>query len=231
MQLEGVAPGSLNEEGQLWTLQMRGGSVDGERLAFRAVVGEPTGPPPDAVFRIRFDSFGAELAIQGLSPVQFDASASRGEGLSYVIEFGDGQFSTERTAIHAIDGTGQLWARMTVVDRFGRTDSEVITYAAVSMVNSDITFWLNLTPATQHLKFTARQGLRLTGFHNAGTPMPIVATLSGERDIHIVVEGAGIEFSGHIELGSDLRRRRMVLTQSGGPDHGRVWTYRFHPTS
>ena len=235
-QLEGVAPGSLNEDGQLWTFQMRGGSVDGERLGFRPVLAEPTGPPPDAVLKIRFDSFGAERPIQALSPIQFDGSASRGDGLSYLIEFGDGEFSTEPTVTHPIDRTGQIWTRLTVVDRFGRTDAEVTRYFVTSLIDPLHGSWLSYVPGEgmMELKFTARHGLNLTGhlahggFPNNSVPIqsPFTATLSGERDIHIVVDGLGIQFRGHIELTLELGGE-MILVQTGGADHGRTRTFIF----
>jgi hypothetical protein len=242
-QLEGVAPGSLYEDGQLWTFQMRGGSVDGERLAFRPVIGEPTGPPPDAVLKIRIDSFNSLYAIEGLSPIQFDGSSSRGDGLSYVIEFGDGEFSTDATAVHIL--RDQLWsfnrffARLTVIDSFGRTDKEVAETWTRSLVELSCSHcasqWYkeHTQPpgGCQSFRFEHRQGLNLTG--SCGTasiwPYPrVTATLSGERDIHVVVPALGAEFRGHFELvdwWSNLHR--MVLTQIGGPDQGRTWIYQW----
>lgn len=238
VQLDGVIPGSLNEDGLLWTLLMHGGAVDGERLAFRPIVGEPVGPPPDAVFQIRFDSFGAVQPIQGLSPIRFDGSTSRGDGLSYVIEFGDGEVSTEPTATHRIDTStmnpsgflrsGLVTARMTVVDRFGRTDAESTSFPPFEVADCGCgSGWVSNEAGTfRRFEFSTRQGLNLTGrlyglVPDQGTT-PFVAKLSGERDILIVPQGSGVEFRGHIELGQNLMR--MILTQTGGPDHGRVWT-------
>jgi hypothetical protein len=237
-QLEGVAPGSLYEDGQLWTFQMRGGSVDGERLAFRPVIGEPTGAPPDAVLKMRIDSFGSLYAIEGLSPIQFDGSSSRGDGLSYVIEFGDGEFSTDATAVHIL--RDQLWsfnrffARLTVVDSFGRTDKEVAETWTRSLVEPwGSSKWYKGYPqppgGCENFRFENRQGLNLTG--SCGTadiwPYPrFTGTLSGERDVHIVVPALGIEFRGHFELVDEWSNlHRMILTQIRGPDHGRTWLY------
>ncbi len=243
VQLDGVVPGSLNEDSLPWTLLMRGGAVDGERLAFRPVLGEPSGPPPDAVFRIRFDSFGAALPILGLSPIQFDGSTSRGDALSYVIEFGDGEVSTQPTATHRIDTnfgcllSGLVTARMTVVDRFGRTDAEIKSFQPFEVGGCGADGWVfaegnnNTNFSFRRFEFRGRQGLNLTGSliwrdpgSTDGTTTPFTARLSGERDIRIVLQGAGIEFRGHIELRSYCCDFRMILTQTGGPDHGRVWT-------
>jgi hypothetical protein len=243
VQLDGVAPGNLYEDGQLWTFQMRGGSVDGERLAFRPVIGEPTGTPPDAVLKIRFDSFGAAFPIQGLSPIQFDGSTSRGDGLTYFMEFGDGEVSMQPTAVHPINRSGQVSTRLTVVDRFGRADAEVATYDAISLVESPP---FNTWQYTENggkvrvmtVTFRSRDGLTLAGVHRDGSlggqgtpfvPTPFIATLSGERDVRIVLQGSGIEYRGHIELHPAFGGWRMFLTQVGGPDHGLVWTFLMHP--
>jgi PKD repeat protein len=238
VQLDGVAPGRLYEDGQLWTFQVRGGSVDGERLAFRPVVGDPTGPPPDAVLKIRIDSFGSGYAIEGLSPTQFDGSTSRGDGLSHVIEYGDGDFSTDATAVHILRGQllmfGSFPARLTVVDRFGRADKEVAQTWTRSLVDSSCcsSMWVKEYPQPPggcwSFRFENRQALNLTGF--CGTEFtsypPVTATLSGERDIHIVVPVLSIEFRGHFELDAGWSNlHRMILTQIGGPDHGRTWFY------
>ena len=97
--LEGVLPKTLAPTASL-ELGAFGGPANGERLAFRPMEGEPTGPPPDAVLNHRYFSFGAPYAIRGFSPMRFDGSGSRGDGLSYFIEFGDGQTSTE-VVVHA----------------------------------------------------------------------------------------------------------------------------------
>jgi hypothetical protein len=120
--VEGVIPGRLNEEGELWTVQVRGGSISG-RLDFRPVVGEPDAPPPDADLSVRIDSFGSPMALTGLSPIEFDGSKSRGSGLSYILEFGDDQASTQPRAVHPVDvgeTKSRQTARMTVVYRFRR---------------------------------------------------------------------------------------------------------------
>ena len=110
--LSGVIPSRLTEDAEPWPLQMRGDWVDGLRLEFRPVVGDPVPPEPDAILRVRFDSFGAAMPIVGLSSIEFDGSASRGSGLSYFIEFGDRQFATEARATHRVDEQGQLTAHL-----------------------------------------------------------------------------------------------------------------------
>jgi PKD repeat protein len=132
--LGGVLPSVLSGESTRSELVARGGPADGERLAFAPLRGEPTGPAPDAVLKMRFFSFGA-FAVQGFSPILFDGSTSRGEGLTYFIEFGDREFSTEQSAAHPIATRGTYTARLTVVDRFGRSDQEAVSFEVKSLVS------------------------------------------------------------------------------------------------
>ena len=121
--LEGPIP-SVFSTLTTWPLTSRGGSIDGQPLAFTRVAGEVTGAAPDAVLGMRFFSFGAPFAVKQISPVLFDGSSSRGEGLTYYLEFGDGQSVTTASATHPMQKEGTYVARLTVVDRFGRSDVE-----------------------------------------------------------------------------------------------------------
>ena len=67
--------------------------------------------------------------------MRFDGSGSRGDGLSYFIEFGDGQVSAEPVAVHPIEQAGYYLARLTVVDRFGRADAEILSLWVNSLQN------------------------------------------------------------------------------------------------
>jgi hypothetical protein len=234
--LSGAIPSRLTEDAEPWPLQMRGDGVDGLRLDFRPVVGEPVPPEPDAVLRVRFDSFGAAAPIVALSPIEFDASASRGAGLSYFIEFGDRQFSTEARAIHRVDQLGQLTAHLTVVDRFGRVDAESLTYSTRALHNWPGDGWLNTDADDKFffLDFLTRNGVNYEGtaLHayamRPGRTASFRATLSGERDIHIVIPELGLEFRGHVELAAQSTFRwRMIVTQTGGAGHGTTWTLQY----
>ena len=126
-----VADGSVEFRGTVpsevavdWSLSVRGGRIDGQTRPFRRVVDEPTGPSPTAQLRVRLDpeyAFG-DAAIMGVTPITFDVSQSVGESLSYVIEFGDGDFTqmSSSSATHASMREGSLTAAVTVTDRFGR---------------------------------------------------------------------------------------------------------------
>ena len=121
--LEGPVPSAFSAA-TTWPLTSRGGSIDGQSLTFARVAGDPTGAPPDAVLKMRFFSFSAPFAVKQISPVLFDGSGSRGEGLTYYLEFGDGQVTTDASATHPMQKEGNYVARLTVVDRFGRSDTE-----------------------------------------------------------------------------------------------------------
>jgi PKD repeat protein len=128
----------------------RGGVADGETLIFRRRSAEPSGPPPHAVFAMRFFSFSAPYAIKQISPVRFDASASQGDGLTYYIEFGDRQYTTDATAVHPLEKVGSYTARLTVIDRFGRTDVESRPFRVETLVaNRDYFWWQGTTTLSE----------------------------------------------------------------------------------
>lgn len=218
---------------------MRGGRVDGQELSFRAVVGQPIGPPPDATLTRTIGRFGEAYAIVGLTPVAFDASLSSGDGLSYFIEFGDGELARARRAEHVVDdGTYEpditrFSPLLTVVDRYGRVDSEGAPFWGISLIE-DFRFccagWVvlpgNAPFPYRVLAFRSRDGRNLYGafysdHYRHGSTVPCVGVLSGERDIRITIAALGIEFEGHFEIGrvrSDIWR--LVLTETKGPDIG-----------
>jgi hypothetical protein len=88
-----------------------------------------------ALLKMRFFSFGEPFAVKQISPVLFDGSGSRGEGLTYYLEFGDGQSTTAASATHPMQKEGKYVARLTVVDRYGRSDSETRELEACTLVN------------------------------------------------------------------------------------------------
>ena len=63
-------------------------------------------------------------------PIWFDASRSTGVGLKYMIEFGDGQTSSESIIAHIpnVDPRRNNGGRLTVTDRWGRLDSATAQY-------------------------------------------------------------------------------------------------------
>jgi hypothetical protein len=248
--LEGRIPSRLGEESEPWPLHVRGGGFDGEPLEFRAIVAEPTGPPPDADLRVSIDSFGSPVAIVSLSPIAFDGSKSRGSGLSYFIDFGDDEFVSAATATHTIAESGEYTARLTVVDRFGRADTEKSApYYVFSLATGMDRGWSSSDGSGSALvdfDFERRPGVSLTGTfaywsgNSEWNRTRCTAVLSGERDIHIVVASLGIEFRGYIDMSGSVYTPRdsvgassvvppMLLTQIGGANNGRSFTFTHHP--
>ncbi len=224
--LEGVIPGVLTGESGPWELLARGGSVDGERLRFVPLRGEPSAPPPDAVLKMRFFSFSAPFAVQGFSPILFDGSTSRGEGLRYFIEFGDREFSTEPSAVHPIATAGTYPARLTVVDSAGRSDQETTTFEVRSLVTGGNYHWWE-GPAGQ-LWFTSQDGAQLRGTFDDNPSRAwtgFTGTLSGERDIRLVMADGTTVLEGTLELNRHWPDTGLVLTQRGGARNGQTHSF------
>jgi hypothetical protein len=231
--LEGSIPGRLNDEAEIWSLQARGDTVDGERLEFRSIPGDPTGPGPDADFKLSFDG-GPGRPFAAVTPVVIDATLSRGTGLLYFVEFGDGFVTTKARDSHIVDVPDPppfprrppLKARVTVVDRFGRSNAESADYFVFELGlhlpgEIDYQYWgaVGFT-----IDFVERHGATYIGqaerFRQFRTTAR--ATLSGNGDIRITLEAVGIEYRGRIERipSGDIIMR---VVQSGGPDDGRAW--------
>jgi len=240
--LDGVVPSRLNDEAENWILQAHGDTVDGERLAFRPIVGDVGAPPPDADFTVRFGNTGLRQPIAAITPIDIDATLSRGSGLTYFVEFGDGYVTSDPRAIHVVDAADErlpgLAARVTVVDRLGRVDAESLRYSPFS---------LNGLPQYGRswgasgwprdgviIKFESRAGVDYTGFAGlsslaAGGVVyyrPARATLSGDAGVRVTLPDAGIEFRGTLDV--TTYPETMTLVQYGGTDSGRTWVLRLH---
>jgi hypothetical protein len=224
-----VLPSRLNDEAENWILQAHGDTVDGERLEFRPILGDQTAvPPPDADFRIQFGSDDSAEPIVALTPIHVDATLSRGSGLTYFIEFGDGFVATGAQATHVADAA--IWppvtARLTVVDRLGRSDSESVDYSPFGLGNFRDDGWFFNDGQGSYLsfRFVVRTGTNYLGavlFGQTDVRGMARATLSGEHDVRIVLPDVGIEFHGTVVV-SGLALARMTLVQVGGRDSGRT---------
>jgi hypothetical protein len=208
----------------------------------RSIVIVRPSPPPEARLSVRIDSIGSPAAVAALSPISFDARASTGDALSYRIEFGDGQASTQMVAIHPVDVGGDLTARLTVTDHAGRTSSTARSFTVLPLAFGTADVWYYAEPilATHFLRFDfiTRHGVEYDGTVTYGYEpnqrfAKCHATLSGERDIRIAAPDLGLQFRGYLDLhqlvltpqgGYTMSGGRLVLTQSGGTDDGRVWT-------
>ncbi len=194
--LEGPIP-SVFSTLTTWPLTSRGGSIDGQPLAFTRVAGEVTGAAPDAVLGMRFFSFGAPFAVKQISPVLFDGSNSRGEGLSYYLEFGDGQSVTTASATHPMQKEGTYVARLTVVDRFGRSDAESREFQAWTLVTAGgYNEWSGgiyngpATPTPAHLVFQTQEGTNVSGVQRrfpsgVRADLPFTGTVNADGQVRL----------------------------------------------
>jgi PKD domain len=229
--LEGVIPERLGDAGANWMLQARGDTVDGERLEFRPVTGDANSPPPDAVMKVQFGEDDGVEPIMGLTPVEIDGTASRGTGLSYFIEFGDGNASSSAKAAHVVSVPGLFVARLSVVDSMGHSDSESMPYYPyqLSSLGDSWTSSDSFSSADLWVRFDTDTGAICAGVVKIeGRIYAATAKLSGERSIQIAVATAGVEFRGEVRLGSGTFPGSMRLVQTVGRDDGRTWALHRH---
>jgi hypothetical protein len=186
-------------------------------------------------------SFEGPQAIVGLTPISFDASGSSGEQLSYFLEFGDGEYTSERSAQHAMDVPtpggwgGAFMARVTVTDRFGRFDvasqrfGDVVSLAEVT----GYSVWINLftNPRTgrveqRFLVFDFHDGRSVAGRyrHPEGWHSRFSGTVDGQWGIELTLDGGGIAFKGRI-----LGLSHMPLAVAGGSADGFTLEFLYKP--
>ena len=232
--LEGVIPSALSADGVEWPLSLQVRSAREESLVFKRVIGEPTGPGPDADLRMRFFSFSAPYAIKQISPVLFDGSASRGDGLSYFIEFGDGQVAPTSTATHPLERKGTYQARLTVVDKFGRSDSESLSYSVYSLVGPCCDwYWLGHTDRCESCIATVdvhtQEGTAVTGSFSevdwggdrTWRSTRFTGTVGADGSVRLVLQGSNVTLDGSLVLAPSIDYGgRLTLTYHGGSRDG-----------
>jgi len=164
-------PDQVSADDGVWPLLVRGDSVDGVRLEFKRAVGSPIAEAPDAVLVLRFGTPTAGAALVGFTRVTFDGARSKVQDLSYFLEFGDGQTATGQSATHALERVQEFTARLTVVDRFGRTNAEAASYWVMPLGGWPGSRWAQMLPSGRRLDlwFHARNGGTWTGVMTAGT--------------------------------------------------------------
>jgi hypothetical protein len=216
---EGVLPLSLTDATYPLTL-MPLGSTAGQTVRFDPVPTGAPSTPPNAVLRVRNEVPGAtdyctlcyDSAAQYLYTgweSTFDASQSTGDGLSFVIDFGDGTFANSALAHHVLltapSRLQQRTARAFVVDRFGRVGSGTASFWLTSISDPSYYYFTNSfqNPATgdkeyRVLGFGDQNGTQVTGIYGSyadGGRIPFTATLSGGNHIHLRLDD-GLEMDG-----------------------------------
>jgi len=229
--LEGTLPARLTDATVPWTLLAHGDSADGQRLDFRAITSAPDTPPPDASMKVSFgDDPTAWSPIAAVTPVRIDGASSRGAGLTYFIEFGDGFVATTPQATHVVDTRSStvLMARVTVVDRFGRCDQESFEYRAFELAIGENTairdYWVQDYDGFLMVEFMSRTGRNYVG--RAKLPSvpstPAFATLSDGPRVRIVLPELGLEYEGSLTMYPAFGAA-MTVVQHGGSLDGKTW--------
>lgn len=208
-------------------------------IALNGCGGSTTAPstapgPPTAVLNVTGPH---GFVVQGLD-LTFDASSSSGDGLTYLMEFGDGVSATDRVATHALEKAGDVVARLTVVDRFGReaVATQRLAVTTLTTGGDHHAWWDNTTvnPNTGHWEqrrifadgYDSRTrtlgGIYVSTDTAAVYPLPprVTGTLSGSEDIRLTVEGTGVEFVGKV-VNEGRCGVRLLLTERGGSADGR----------
>jgi PKD repeat protein len=223
--LEGVVPSVLSGDRAVWTLTSRGGLADGEALTYTPRPGEPSGPPPDAVLKMRFFSFSAPFAIKEISPILFDGSTSRGEELTHFIEFGDGQFEVSPTAVHPIAKDGSYTARLTIVDRFGRVDVETAQFFVQSLAIPYAVWFDPVRGYDFFIDIESQSGSAIAGiFQDERGSVPFTGTADGDGSVRLRLIGSGVTLVGTLTFQND---GRLILTYRGGPNNGTTITFHY----
>jgi hypothetical protein len=217
-------------------MTFRGFAYPESELRFAPIIGEPSSPPPVAALDIRIDSYGSPAAILALSPVRFSAAGSIADRPSYVIEFGDNEYTTDPTAIHPCTIPGRpLVARVTVIDRFARTSSRAQDLYCLDLAGYQ-SYWSSSSAFPQPyepprtLIFQPHRDHNVEGvyIHPDTSRSHFRGVLTGERGIRLVLDGGGIEFTGEIVTGVTWGSRSMNLELKGGSADGKTLRFNWH---
>jgi PKD repeat protein len=243
--LIGTVPGRINDDTVPWTLMAQGDSADGQRLDFHAITGVPDGAPPTVIFTRNVPG-NLLFPIAGVTAVHLDAGASVGSGLSYFLEFGDGFVATTPQADHAVDVQSvpesarhslpgeYAWdgasatARVTVVDRFGRSDTksagyEVFDFGTTAMYSDANMYWKS-DGVGLFLAFKQRSGGQYSGQIAIDyDPGQFSLSASGGTSVHLSAPGLGAEFDGTVSIQRNRYSDTMTLVERGGKYNGRTW--------
>jgi hypothetical protein len=200
------------------------------------------GAAPRAVLSLGADGLTPSLAVTSYDML-FDASRSTGDGLTYVLEFGDGARTTQVAALHASPVSTQRTARLTVTDRFGRSDSIAQDYF-LAHVNNDSccsTSWvhtlINTFDSIVVLRLTLHQdGAVLSGTYRGEDRVsrPVTGTLTRDRAVSLRTADGSIELTGGLEWKEPERRNfsqagvKLRLAVKGGTLDGKAFDFSYN---
>ena len=254
VRFDGLVPGDITSD---LSLTVGGSRIGGQTLMFRRAPGEATGPAPSARLSVQLDSrftpfYGA--AVIGLTPFIFDASTSSGASLSYVLEFGDGEYTREFRASHAalrcgptsscpVSYRGSLTARLVTTDQFGRFDVAAQTFGPVvelldwccgSKWFNNFENPINGSSEWRELRFLSHDGRSVTGSyrHPDAADSPFVGTFDGAGGIELTLLGGGITFKGSlVPHPSYSSYAALELTLRGGSADGTTLLFTWYEGS
>jgi len=188
---------------------------------------------------------GTPIAIDSLSQILFDGSPSTGEGLSYLIDFGDGARSTDASVLHQVNASGGFGATLTVTDRFGRTASDRRSFAVADIDTyvdeSAFSVWVSNGPGCvfmtwSHVSQSGRSVTADVGVRTDGRPgcpgvwtesARVAGELTGEGDILFTLP-SGVTVSGSIALRTPFWYSTIDVGIQGGVVQGQRLTLSYH---
>ena len=123
----------------------------------------------------------------------------------------------------------QLIARVTVVDRFGRSDQESSEYRAFELAIGENTairdYWVQDYDGFLMVEFMSRTGRNYEGRARLPSVLstPAFATLSDGPRVRIVLPELGLEYEGSLRMYPGFNAA-MTVVQHGGSLDGKTWT-------
>jgi hypothetical protein len=208
----------------------------------------PAAAPPIAVMTVRFpatSSYGLMVALQDISGVTFDASASKGAGLTLQMAYGDGVIDSKpfsppneldlNTLTHQYHSSGTFNAQLVVTDSQGRQASTT----ALITVKSLTATWGNVirNPSSglteTRLLTLVQTGGSLSGSytHPQGNSEPLHGAVEGEGTIRtLALDSRTISFSGNTldDNGVSPDASALKLIVKGGSADGLTLTFSRH---
>ena len=166
----------------------------------------------------------------------FDASESTGDHLRYSIEFGDGLFASEELLRHAPavpPPDNVTVAKVTVTDRFGRTDSAAQALSVLQLATDGRSFAAGYYSefSNGRFRFLTQEGSYVAGSYRDGDwkESPFSGRLSGGNEIKLTLDDGTIEWTGtySVDRRDDFQRIFRLAVKGGAADgHTVLFRYR-----